>query len=110
MAPVTNDERPSEVALGQASTRDANEGLASTSLELDPSVSTLRILCECGRSDCETRLDVSQEVYRRVRQRPNRFLVAAGHEVDEVDRVAQRLGNLTITESRYIGDARLPGA
>ena len=107
---MTNDERPSEVALGQSTMRETNEGLVSASLALDPSAASLSILCECGRSDCSTELDVSHEIYRRIRQRLNQFVVAAGHEVVEVDRVVQRLGGLTIIESRYIGDLSLPAA
>ena len=90
--------------------RDTNEGFVSASLELDPSAASISILCECGRSDCSTQLDVSQDVYRRIRRRLNQFVVAAGHEVVEVDRVVQRLGGLTIIESRYIGDVSLPAA
>jgi hypothetical protein len=90
--------------------RATNEGLVSASLELDPSSPSLSILCECGRNDCSTELDVSQDVYQRIRQRLNQFVVAAGHQVVEVDRVVQRLGGLTIVESQYIGDTGLPAA
>ena len=104
---VTNGERPSAVALGQQKRRALNEELVSN---LDPPAVSLRILCECGRSDCTTELDASQGLYRRVLRRPTQFIVADGHEVIEVDRVVQRLGTLTIVQSTYVGEPVSPAA
>jgi hypothetical protein len=103
-----NGERPSAVALGQTKVRGMNERFVSESLDLDPVPTSLSIHCECGRTDCRARLDIGREFYRRVRQRPNQFVVAEGHEVAEVDRVVRRLGTLTVVESTYVGDATLP--
>lgn len=102
---MADGERPSQVALEQARVRGLNETLVSASLDIDPPAPSLTIQCECGRSDCRTTLDVSQEFYRGIRRQANRFVVAEGHEVAEVDRVVQRLGKLTVIGSTYIGDS-----
>lgn len=105
-----NGDRPSEVARGHVQARGINEALMSVGFDSDTSPGNLRILCECGRRDCRTELDVNLAFYWAMHLRPNQYVVAGGHEVVEVDRVVRRLGGLTIVESTYVGDALPPAA
>jgi hypothetical protein len=50
----------------------------------------LVVLCECGRIGCNTTLDISLAEYERVRSAFDRFLLAPGHEIDAIERVAER--------------------
>ena len=45
------------------------------------------LLCECGRPDCDARLEVPADVYDVVRSEGHRYLVAPGHEEPEAEEV-----------------------
>jgi CTP:molybdopterin cytidylyltransferase MocA len=45
------------------------------------------VLCECERAECLQRLEVSAGLYAEVRRDSDRFLVIAGHEDADVERV-----------------------
>src|SRR5919198_3510942 len=50
----------------------------------------IRILCECGRVQCDRVLAVTIAEYREVRAHPRRFAVARGHVMARVERVVAR--------------------
>ena len=93
--------RPSQVAAQQYELRALNEQTVGAPTDNGKGAVTIR--CECGRSDCETSLSLSRDLYEGIRQRRNQFLVLTGHEVPEVDRVIQHRGTISIVESVYIG-------
>ena len=47
-------------------------------------------LCECGAEDCIEALSLTREEYERVRADADRFVIAPGHELPEVERVVER--------------------
>ena len=49
-----------------------------------------RLICECGREDCEERLIVAVSAYEAIRKR-ERFLIAPGHEEVETRGSAAKL-------------------
>jgi hypothetical protein len=64
-------------------------------------------LCECSREDCIHTVTLALPEYERVRARPNLFLVAAGHELLDVERVVGQedryvLVEKTVDEGRVI--------
>jgi hypothetical protein len=65
--------------------REVNEQIRRTNGSL-PGESCI-VLCECERADCLQRFEVSAVVYEETRRDRDRFLVLAGHEDDEVERV-----------------------
>ena len=50
----------------------------------------LEILCECGDDGCNTTLDVSRAEYDEAHQQPDRFMVAPGHEDEQIEHVVKR--------------------
>lgn len=48
---------------------------------------TIDVVCECTYDGCTGRLTMSVSEYEHIRRFPTRFLVKAGHEVSEFDRV-----------------------
>lgn len=93
--------RPSQVVAQQLKLRSLNE--ASSAGGRTGNERAVTILCECGRSDCQTPLSLSRELYHGVRQHPTRSIVLTGHEVSEISRVVQHRGTISIVESTYIG-------
>ena len=50
------------------------------------------LLCECERAECLQRFEVPADLYAQVRSDSDRFLVIAGHEDDDVERVVASNG------------------
>ena len=46
----------------------------------------LEILCECGEDGCDTTLQVSRAEYDEAHQQRDRFMVAPGHENEQIER------------------------
>ena len=55
-------------------------------------------VCECHDPECVHRVSVPLEEYERVRKNGARFVVAPGHEDEEVERVVRRRGGYRIVE------------
>ena len=47
-------------------------------------------LCECGAEDCIEAISLTREEYTRVRANDDRFAIAPGHEIPEVERVVEQ--------------------
>jgi hypothetical protein len=52
--------------------------------------SPIEILCECGRDPCFERITLSIGKYDEVHSERDRFVVAPGHEMPEVERIVER--------------------
>jgi hypothetical protein len=67
--------------------REVNERVRET---VDPTLEALEFLCECSNEDCTETVYLEVKAYEEIRAHPNLFLVAAGHENLEVDRVVDQ--------------------
>jgi hypothetical protein len=77
-----------QIGQRQALFRDVNERIEEIAGRLNFG-EPISILCECASTDCNERIDVSQEVYERLRRMPTHFAVLAGHEVPSAERVVE---------------------
>src|SRR5215210_2286127 len=66
--------------------REVNEQIRRTHGSFGAAESYL-LLCECEDADCRGRFEVPARVYDAVRRDSDRFLVIAGHEDADVDRI-----------------------
>jgi hypothetical protein len=57
-------------------------------------------LCECGHLTCSRTMELALADYGRIRQSFDRFLVAPGHEIADVDRVIQRHQDYVVVAKR----------
>jgi hypothetical protein len=55
-----------------------------------PKFTEIEVLCECGRDPCFERIRLSIAQYDAVHNEPDRFVVAPGHELLDVERVVER--------------------
>src|SRR5918912_3691689 len=60
--------------------------------------------CECGDSDCFTRIELDASVYDRIAADPGRFVVAPSHEDDEIETIVERQPEYLVVEK--FGEAR----
>jgi len=65
-----------------------------------PPDQTMPLLCECGDEACTRPLFATPAEYEAVRAFPRRFLVRAGHEILDVERVVEQGSRFTIVEKR----------
>lgn len=88
-----------EVARNEASSRDINEGIERSHDEARR-VGYVRVVCECGRADCDRLIAVTREEYEGIRQDGRRFAVAKGHVRPDVERVVGETDRFLVVEKR----------
>jgi hypothetical protein len=59
--------------------------------------------CECARLGCNRLVSLTTADYERVRSHPRRFFMLTGHQMPDVERVVEDLGDVIIVEK--IGEA-----
>ena len=50
----------------------------------------IEVLCECGRDRCHERITLTIAKYDEVHDQDDRFVVAIGHELPDVENVVER--------------------
>jgi SpoU rRNA methylase family enzyme len=86
--------RQVRAAKNQSLFREVNERIE----ELRPDEMLIDFACECSDTDCTASLTLSIEEYESVRRFPTHFLVMPGHELDEVERVAEQNERYAVVE------------
>ncbi len=85
------DPRKERAARNEAMYRAVNLEVVRVSEEVGGGPNDrLEILCECGEDDCGTTLDVNRAEYDEAHQQPDRFMVAPGHEDEQIEHVVKR--------------------
>src|SRR4051812_6153071 len=84
----TDDERRARIATNEALFRAVNAKIEGVNAALTSMVETFAVVCECGDTTCVEQIEVAVEDYERVRQDPTRFMVVAGHEAPDVEKVS----------------------
>lgn len=76
--------REERVAKNEVVAREINEQIDRAHEEA-PADRTIRVLCECGRDECDRILAITPQEYERVRADPRRFAVAHTHVIPDVE-------------------------
>lgn len=95
------DERRRRAARNESLAREVNERIG----DLAPSAMFPEFVCECPNLGCRALLPLTVEEYEGIRAKPNTFIVAAGHEVPEVERVIDTTDRYLVVAKRAPGDA-----
>jgi hypothetical protein len=98
------DEDRGDEVRRQALFREVNEQIEKLSDGWELFDGSLSVLCECGRPGCNEPIDVPRTLYDDVRATQNRFLLKAGHEIEDVDAVIARNDGYVIADR---GDAEV---
>jgi hypothetical protein len=79
------DERQRKLVANEATFRDANERIrdAATSFRFRGD-QRVPFLCECSDPDCHETVMLALSDYEEIRAHPERFLLVAGHEDEDV--------------------------
>lgn len=58
----------------------------------------LEILCECGEDGCDTILDVTYAEFEEAHEQRDRFMLAPGHEHEQIEHVVKRTPRYLIVD------------
>lgn len=81
------NERQVRIAANETRFREINETLLEGLSQLPDDPRPVAFICECGMRTCEATVLVSTHEYEAVRADPRRFVIVAGHEFPEAERV-----------------------
>jgi hypothetical protein len=96
------DRRQERFARNESLFREVNERIADVSRRF-AIADELEFLCECGRADCLAAVEVTRAHYEEIRAEPDRFLVARGHERDDIEVVLEHREDYSVV--RKVGEA-----
>jgi hypothetical protein len=80
---------------------DIGSGFGLGGTDEDP----IEVVCECGRSDCFERIEVSGAAYEEIRSSGARFVLVSGHEVGTVEHVVYRTDTYVVAENHGRSEA-----
>ena len=78
--------REERVAHNESTTRQINEQIEQAH-EAAPIEGPVRVVCECGREDCDRVIAITIAEYESVRADPRQFAVARDHVMADVEQV-----------------------
>ena len=110
MARIAVRSREERVARNEATTRDINEGIEQAHTEAGSSPGAgeyVRMLCECGLTECDRLLAITLAEYEAVRADPRQFVVAADHVLADVEEVVARTDRYVVVAKREGTPARI---
>jgi hypothetical protein len=92
-------DREARIAKNEAIARDINEGIEEAMASMSPEGYT-RMICECGRIECERKVAITVDEYERTRSDPRRFVVVKEHVIPDVEDVVDDTGRYVVVEKR----------
>jgi len=76
--------------------RDVNERIAENAQRF--AAEETQFVCECGDAGCSERVEATLDEYEEVRSDGATFLLARGHEDDEIEEVVADRGRFEVVE------------
>jgi|tagenome__1003787_1003787.scaffolds.fasta_scaffold20293641_2 hypothetical protein len=92
-----SDQQAREIGRHQSLFREVNERIDELVENFDLR-DELPILCECGTTDCNERIVLTQTEYDSLRLIPTHFAVLPGHDIPGVERVVEQNERFLIVE------------
>jgi hypothetical protein len=92
-------DREARIAQNEAIARDINEGIEEAMASLSPE-GYARMLCECGRLECELKIAITVSEYEDTRAEPRRFVVVREHVIPDVERIVTEHDRYVVVEKR----------
>jgi hypothetical protein len=90
--------REERVARNEATAREINEGIEDAH-EGSPG-RQIRMICECGRDECERVVAITVAEYEQIRNDPIRFAVTRDHVMPDVEEVVDRTDRFVVVTKR----------
>ena len=84
------DARERRLAQNETLFREVNERIEDLALTHTDDSHLYEFLCECSNAHCDLRLSIPLSTYEQARSDPAVFIVAAGHDLPEIEDVVLR--------------------
>jgi hypothetical protein len=91
--------RQERVARNESTTREINEQIEQAH-QAAPPEGHVRVLCECGREDCDRPIAMTLAEYESVRADPRQFTVARDHVLADVEQMVAETDRYTVVAKR----------
>jgi hypothetical protein len=91
--------REERVARNESTTREINEQIEQAH-EAAPTEGPVRVVCECGREDCDRVIAITIAEYESVRADPRQFAVARDHVLADLEQVVAETDRYTVVAKR----------
>jgi hypothetical protein len=91
------NEREGRLVQNEALFRSVNERIEDIHEDLGR-VEESDWVCECGDGNCVERVRLSHSEYERIRGHSDWFLIKPGHQIPDVERVAEDHGTYLVVE------------
>jgi hypothetical protein len=92
-------DRETRIAKNEAISREINEGIEEAMASVSPE-GHVRMVCECGKPDCELLIAISVSEYEDARRDARRFVVVKDHVIPDVERVVSETERYAVVEKR----------
>lgn len=106
MGGTMEESQRAKIALNEAVFRSVNERVEELQRKWRPGVTDdeMVVVCECGDLSCAQQITVDVRAYQQVRSDPTLFIVAPGHEIEDVEEiVSSRDGYDVVCKNREPG-------
>jgi hypothetical protein len=97
------DSREERLARNENLFREINERVRDIAAAHGRDTHLYSFHCECSNTDCTLRVTLDLADYEAVRAHGNRFIVATGHDLPEIERVIEKRPSWWVIEKE--GDA-----
>ncbi len=101
------DERGRRVGENEVVFREVNERLRELGESFSLVAEIAEFVCECADSSCTDRIQMALSAYEHVRSDPKWFVIIAGHDIPDYERVISESGGYAIVEKLPGGPAGL---
>lgn len=91
--------RAARLTQNEAFFREVNEQVAALN-ELGEALDRFGVVCECGHQTCGDVIHVESSVYEAVRAQSDRFIVASGHVLPEIETVVEQHEKFVVVAKR----------
>jgi hypothetical protein len=91
--------QPERVARNESTTREINEGIEQAH-QAASTPDHVRIVCECGRLECDRVIAITVAEYASVRADPRQFAVVRDHVMADVERVVAETDRYAVVAKR----------
>lgn len=92
-------DREARITKNEAIAREINEGIEEALASLSPE-GYVRMLCECGVTDCELLIAITVSEYEDARRDARRFVVVKDHVIPDVERVVSETDRYAVVVKR----------
>jgi hypothetical protein len=96
---VAMDARHDRVSRNEAMYRAVNREIEQASERMgDRPRDRIEVICECGEDGCSETLDLTLAEYDKAHEQRDRFVVAPGHEDEQIERVVTRMERYLVVD------------